>query len=462
MDNPVRAVSGPYGKPMSVAERLIPGDAEVAAELGELWLDWAQRCAEVGLDLARVDAQDWVGPAAAAFTTRLASLPGRWHAAADAFTTAGRAMTGFALLLADAQTRAEQAVALYAHAERLSAQARATLGAAATAVQDPGDPLRAQATTQLSIARAEAAADLARILTTAALAAPAPPGPPPTISVTRIGVCANGPDGTCVPNHSTVITEQWDDHGVVSYDGATVTVPAGTMIPTPGITDRQTDSEPGIPGLNQPPPSWQANQVDAAYDATHDTSLDIGLPFVLVTELIDGTYQDVTHPTVGSIAQAAAGLTPLGPYAKAGEIIRDLDKLDHEIKDVEKAEHAAKDAERTIDLAQAERDGGHAIKQHVGMSDQYLIDRKIPYASTFPDLATAEDATVENVAKNSERIQQWLRGSGSKLVIRSRTSSNAGKLYERDTRKFITPGGVETVLIRTPSGFRILTSYPIK
>lgn len=449
---------------MSVAERLIPGDAEVAAELGELWLDWAQRCAEVALDLARVDAQDWVGPAAAAFTTRLASLPGRWHAAADAFTTAGRAMTGFALLLADAQTRAEQAVALYAHAERLSAQARATLGAAATAVQDPGDPLRAQAITHLATARAEAAeaaAELARILTTAALAAPAPPGPPPTISVTRIGVCANGPDGTCVPNHSTVITEQWDDHGVVSYDGATVTVPAGTMIPTPGITDRQTDSEPGIPGLNQPPPSWQANQVDAAYDATHDTSLDIGLPFVLVTELIDGTYQDVTHPTVGSIAQAAAGLTPLGPYAKAGEIVRDLDKLDHEIKDVEKAEHAAKDAERTIDLAQAERDGGHTIEKHVGKSDQYLIERKIPYASTFPDLATAESATVQNIASHSEQIQEWLRGSEPTLTIDMRTDLTVGRLYERATQKFITPGGVRTVLFRTSSGFRVHTSFPI-
>ncbi len=53
-------------------------------------------------------------------------------------------------------------------------------------------------------------------------------------------------------------------------------------------------------------------------------------------------------------------------------------------------------------------DAGHTIDRHVGKSDQYLKNRNIPEASTFPDLNTASRETAANLERNAGGVQFWL------------------------------------------------------
>ena len=112
------------------------------------------------------------------------------------------------------------------------------------------------------------------------------------------------------------------------------------------------------------------------------------------------------------------------------------------------------------DLSAAEKAGGHTIERHVGMSDQALIDRNIPYASTFTNKAAAEQVTGQNIASNADAISEWLAGTKPRLPIQDSMDPALGRVYARATNSFIQPSGVNTVLVRTPSGYNVLTSYP--
>lgn len=74
-----------------------------------------------------------------------------------------------------------------------------------------------------------------------------------------------------------------------------------------------------------------------------------------------------------------------------------------------------------------ERAGGHAIARHVGKSDAFLKARGLPKASTFNDLAAAEKATGDNIAKNQAAIQQWLSSAatGKKQPFETRWTAQA-------------------------------------
>jgi hypothetical protein len=96
----------------------------------------------------------------------------------------------------------------------------------------------------------------------------------------------------------------------------------------------------------------------------------------------------------------------------------------------------------------------------VGLSNQALIGRNIPYASTFADQAAAEGATAQNIAANAGAINKWSAGSSPRLAIQSSMDPAAGTVYERATQTFIQPTGVNTVLVRTSTGYNVLTSYP--
>lgn len=113
-----------------------------------------------------------------------------------------------------------------------------------------------------------------------------------------------------------------------------------------------------------------------------------------------------------------------------------------------------------FDLAAAEEAGGHTLARHVGMSDQALIDRNIPYASTFTDQAAAESVTAQNLSSNVGAISKWLAGTSPRLAIQDSMDSGLGRVYERATQSFVQPSGVNTVLVRTPTGYNVLTSYP--
>ncbi|RSM75766.1 hypothetical protein DL991_27240 [Amycolatopsis sp. WAC 01375] len=73
-----------------------------------------------------------------------------------------------------------------------------------------------------------------------------------------------------------------------------------------------------------------------------------------------------------------------------------------------------------------ELNGGHAIERHVGKSDQYLIDRNIPNASTFPDLDTAKRAATHNLNENWGAIQWWLNNTTSMRIEIGPSGWNVG------------------------------------
>lgn len=477
-------MSAPVTSP-SLGQQLIPGDSDALTATAERWSDLARRCASAGWSLSRVDSSDWVGAAGEAFRSRLGSHPAQWHDAMDAFETASRALRGFAVILGDAQAQAARALELYREGERLSARARMTLGPAA-AIQDPGAPLRTQAVGQAVTAEREvaaAAADVERVLTDAALGAPdavrvtapvrvgAPPG----------GLCVDGPDGTCVSDHTVPITAGWDEQGHV-VSGASYPVPAGTMFPTFGVTDRQTVSEPVAPGQN-PQIVWQDGEVDAAYIRTHDIGWQIGAPVALAftfgKQFVDDIENVVEHPTVGSVAMAAAGFTPFGraaELARAAETVkaaRDIEKAENRLDEALTVESAGMNADHVsrgvanerraaIDLGAAEQSGGHTLERHVGISDEALVARNVTYASTFADSTAAERVTAENISLNAHAIDEWLAGTSPRLVLHGPMDPTSGRVYERATRTFIPPGGVKTVLIRSANGYTLLTSYPVR
>jgi RHS repeat-associated protein len=144
----------------------------------------------------------------------------------------------------------------------------------------------------------------------------------------------------------------------------------------------------------------------------------------------------------------------VGESVGAGGFAKFLSRLRH----VEEAVVAAEAG--GFDLAAAEEAGGHTVARHVGMGDQALIDRNIPYASTFTDQAAAEGVTAQNLSANVGAINKWLAGSSPRLAIQDSMDSALGRVYERATQTFVQPSGVNTVLVRTPTGYNVLTSYP--
>ena len=62
---------------------------------------------------------------------------------------------------------------------------------------------------------------------------------------------------------------------------------------------------------------------------------------------------------------------------------------------------------------------------------------------------------------NAAEIGKWLQGSSTRLAIRDTMDSWDGRIYQASTQTFIKPTGVNTVLVRTSTGFNVFTSYPI-
>ncbi len=121
------------------------------------------------------------------------------------------------------------------------------------------------------------------------------------------------------------------------------------------------------------------------------------------------------------------------------------------------------------DLAVHEAAGGHTIAEHVGRTTEQLATRlvdepKIPAASTFPNIATAERATADALQARSAEIASWLSTSAKRLVLKVPLLYDVGISLARGAT---TPVNVRSVLIvlqrdaSFPSGYRIITAYPV-
>ena len=111
---------------------------------------------------------------------------------------------------------------------------------------------------------------------------------------------------------------------------------------------------------------------------------------------------------------------------------------------------------------------GHAIEQHVGKSNAYLQHRldteSIPAASTFVDLAEAEEAVQMVLAKNNNLISIWLdRNKSNKKVFYTKSNKPTGLVLKRGWNEPRAGNQTRVVLIRDNDyreGFFILTAYP--
>jgi RHS repeat-associated protein len=119
----------------------------------------------------------------------------------------------------------------------------------------------------------------------------------------------------------------------------------------------------------------------------------------------------------------------------------------------------------SVDLKDAESAGGHAIGRHVGKDPGFLKGRGIDVASTFKNLTQAEQATANNISRNADNIDRWLKNPavnpGDNLAVTGRMNGNNGILIYGSKGKGFEPTGITTVLKRTGSGYYVLTSYPI-
>jgi hypothetical protein len=132
------------------------------------------------------------------------------------------------------------------------------------------------------------------------------------------------------------------------------------------------------------------------------------------------------------------------------------------------ASPAATDDEDEGNLAREERQGGHLIRKHVGQTPQQLQDRlererNISAASSFTDLASAEEAVSAALRENHDRIAQWLAQSSPRFVVNYTAPQIIGITLRRGDRDVESTRRLRLVLVRDAresDGYRILTGYP--
>lgn len=122
------------------------------------------------------------------------------------------------------------------------------------------------------------------------------------------------------------------------------------------------------------------------------------------------------------------------------------------------------------DLVRDEKRGGHTVGRHVGRTDEQLRERLrkepgISAASTYTDLATAEEAVTLAIRSAKKRVDTWLAREGSRANLVIDWPGN-GKVLGRSLRrgeKAPVPCKRALVVLKWDTEseiFYVLTSYP--
>jgi hypothetical protein len=123
----------------------------------------------------------------------------------------------------------------------------------------------------------------------------------------------------------------------------------------------------------------------------------------------------------------------------------------------------------TRDLGIDERNGGHTLARHVGLTDTSLRarlrgERDISAASTYTDRATAEEIVGTTLATQSDRLNPWLAREGNRpnlaLTYRGPPGRVIGRSLRRDARSAVDCTDAVVVLRWDRERFYVLTSYP--
>jgi hypothetical protein len=133
-----------------------------------------------------------------------------------------------------------------------------------------------------------------------------------------------------------------------------------------------------------------------------------------------------------------------------------------------------------VDLTDHEARGGHAIREHVGKSESYLLARtntsvrisplysvQVRRAGSFPSLAAANKLVSATIAQHAGIVGSVSSGSLPQATLLARFSSPTGVEAFRNSpnaQPFIRSTYGVAVIIRydpsSPSGYLIKTAYP--
>jgi hypothetical protein len=120
------------------------------------------------------------------------------------------------------------------------------------------------------------------------------------------------------------------------------------------------------------------------------------------------------------------------------------------------------------DLSEDEREGGHVLRKHVGLTEVELRERleretSITGASTYTDRRTAEHVLGAAIAKSQDQIESWLSRPGShpNLVLNYDGDEAIGRTMNRGAYQS-RPCTHALIVLRYlgPNRYYVLTSYP--
>jgi hypothetical protein len=134
------------------------------------------------------------------------------------------------------------------------------------------------------------------------------------------------------------------------------------------------------------------------------------------------------------------------------------------------SDQTAAPATAARDLERDERQGGHTLARHVGLSDSDLRsrlrrERRITAASTWNDRQTAERIVAATIARSQIEVDRWRRRGIPRpnLALDWNGPEVVGRTLSRGARRG-EPVSCATVVLRArPSDdgdFYVLTSYP--
>ena len=120
------------------------------------------------------------------------------------------------------------------------------------------------------------------------------------------------------------------------------------------------------------------------------------------------------------------------------------------------------------DLARDERRGGHTLDKHVGRTDDQLRERlnrerDISAASTWTDLASAEQTVAAAIRANQSKIDRWTdRGyPRPNLALHFDAGRPIGRtMHHGENSSEPCSGAVVVLKADRDGGFFVLTTYP--
>ncbi len=391
---------------------------------------------------------EWKGKGASGFHGHMNDLKSQAPAAAEALIGTAAALRSLAARITEAQHLARQAMAL-------AGQTTAASNALNTAYAN------ATATNLAALPPTAGPGQVTQALV-----------PSPAQAAQANQLAADAVQASQLMNQANALARQAWQGATAAFDGVTSTAPSVRAAVTAAQAKAKAKASHhgsllgGLGNLALGGLAWLGDAGLGAADVVQG-GVDPATDAATVADGVEATDLTATGVSELTGGGASAAEVASAEESAAAKTVVDGEEVGPQVAEdvaagsVKAGESTASAEAEGLDLTAQEQAGGHTIERHVGLSDQALVARNIPYASTFNDLSAAETATAENIANNGTKISQWLQGSSPRLAIQGPMDSAAGRVYEQATQSFISPSSVNTVLVRTPSGFNVFTSYPV-